>query len=232
MLDEDVLRAAEERIRLEVDEHQKTVQLQFATTQRQAAAQGHGQSSRLVLEVTSLCSQAIKDRAFLIWQTLFRFITTGGVSYAPELPAELKSRVGHHLLNRLEELKDFVNKASKGIGNAGMAAEMLSQMLVMSGFDCTVAYDGEQALCKAELLLPDAALLDIGLPDFDGYELCRRIRRASLKKQPVLIALTGWGQDRDKEQAVAAGFDGHLTKPADPGKVEALLAKLLAQPAR
>ncbi|ROZ79750.1 PAS domain S-box protein [Ramlibacter sp. WS9] len=112
------------------------------------------------------------------------------------------------------------------------AAEMLSQMLVMSGFDCTVAYDGEQALCKAELLLPDAALLDIGLPDFDGYELCRRIRRASLKKQPVLIALTGWGQDKDKEQAVAAGFDGHLTKPADPGKVEALLAKLLAQPAR
>ena len=107
------------------------------------------------------------------------------------------------------------------------AADVLAEMLAMSAFASSVAYDGEAALRAVEQQAPDAVLLDIGLPGIDGYETCRRIRAASLDRQPVLIALTGWGQEQDRERASTAGFDAHLTKPADPERVIALLKELL-----
>ena len=73
--------------------------------------------------------------------------------------------------------------------------------------------------------VPDAVLLDIGLPDIDGYEVCRRIRSGATRP-PVLIAVTGWGQDKDRDSAMAAGFDAHLTKPADADRVIAILKSL------
>lgn len=108
------------------------------------------------------------------------------------------------------------------------AAETLSEVLAMSGFRSFVVYDGETALREMERQSPDAVLLDIGLPDIDGYEVCRRIRHAVLRTQPVVIAVTGWGQHRDREQAAAAGFNAHLTKPAHPERVMALLNELLS----
>ena len=110
------------------------------------------------------------------------------------------------------------------------AADLLGEFLAMSGFTSTRAYCGEaavSAVCQEE---PDAVLLDIGLPDIDGYEVCRRIRRLSVAQQPVVIALTGWAQDKDRDRATAAGFNAHLTKPAEPDQVIALLQKLLAAP--
>jgi PAS domain S-box-containing protein len=107
------------------------------------------------------------------------------------------------------------------------AADTLGEMLSMSGFSVTVEYSGEAALSAVERDVPDAVLLDIGLPDIDGYEVCRRIRRSPVSSQPVLIALTGWGQDRDREVATAAGFNAHLTKPAEPDRIIALLKDLL-----
>jgi CheY-like chemotaxis protein len=71
---------------------------------------------------------------------------------------------------------------------------------------------------------PEVVLLDIGLPDIDGYEACRRIRaNGSLPKQPLLVALTGWGQQSDQQAAKAAGFDAHLTKPVAPDDLVALI---------
>jgi PAS domain S-box-containing protein len=111
------------------------------------------------------------------------------------------------------------------------AADMLGEMLAMSGFVIGKEYSGEAAVRAIDDDVPDAVLLDIGLPGIDGYEVCQRIRSMAISRQPVVIALTGWGQDRDRNRAAEAGFDGHLTKPAEPGRVIALLQELLAAPA-
>jgi DNA-binding response OmpR family regulator len=108
-------------------------------------------------------------------------------------------------------------------------ADTLSEMLAMTGFRSTVAYGGQAALHAVEHEVPDAVLLDIGLPDMSGYEVCQRIRHSGMTRQPVLIALTGWGQDKDRALAMTAGFDAHLTKPADPGALIATLKDLLAR---
>lgn len=109
------------------------------------------------------------------------------------------------------------------------SADTLSEMLALTGFSSTVAYGGQAALHAVEREVPDAVLLDIGLPDMSGYEVCQRIRQSNMTRQPVLIALTGWGQDQDRALAMTAGFDAHLTKPADPGALVAMLKELLAR---
>ena len=86
------------------------------------------------------------------------------------------------------------------------SADTLSEMLSMTGFSSTVAYDGQAALHAVEHEVPDAVLLDIGLPDMSGYEVCQRIRHSNMTRQPVLIALTGWGKDKDRALAMTAGF--------------------------
>lgn len=107
------------------------------------------------------------------------------------------------------------------------AADVLGEVLTMRGFVATSVYSGEDAARAVEQGVHDAVLLDIGLPDIDGYEVCRRIRLLGLSKPPVLIALTGWGQDQDRERATAAGFNAHLTKPADPDRIISMLRNLM-----
>jgi CheY-like chemotaxis protein len=85
--------------------------------------------------------------------------------------------------------------------------------------------DGQQALTSAATFHPDAVVLDIGLPLLDGYEVARRLRRMAPTREALLIALTGYGQKGDRQQAEEAGFDCHLVKPADPR----LLADMIAQ---
>jgi CheY-like chemotaxis protein len=103
-------------------------------------------------------------------------------------------------------------------------AESLAMLLEFGGHETYKAHDGIEALEAAERLRPDAVLLDIGLPRLNGYEVGRRIRQAPWGKQLTLVALTGWGQDEDRERSREAGFDAHMVKPVD---FEALL-KLLA----
>lgn len=103
------------------------------------------------------------------------------------------------------------------------AAEMLRMMLTLMGQDVRVAGDGIQAVAAAEEFKPHIAFLDIGMPRMDGYEAARRIR-AVLGTGVALVALTGWGQEEDKDHARQAGFDYHFTKPADPDALEALIA--------
>lgn len=95
------------------------------------------------------------------------------------------------------------------------AAEMLSEALTQFGYVVRTAPDGPAAILTAEEFRPKIALLDIGLPVMDGYELCRRMRDAFSADGLRLVALTGYGQASDKARAKEAGFDAHLVKPVD-----------------
>ena len=103
------------------------------------------------------------------------------------------------------------------------AAESLGMLLEMDNRRVSVAFDGLQALEVLDAFKPDIALLDIGMPGMDGYELARRIRATQRGRNMVLVALTGWGQAEDKKRAADAGFDEHLTKPVDPDMLTRVL---------
>jgi CheY-like chemotaxis protein len=107
------------------------------------------------------------------------------------------------------------------------AAESLSLVLGFAGYEVMTAFNGMEALETGARERPEAALIDIGMPGMSGHEVARRIRLEAWGKHAVLVALTGWGQDSDKQLAIAAGFDEHMTKPVDPGDVEELLGSLL-----
>ncbi len=104
--------------------------------------------------------------------------------------------------------------------------DTMKELLEMSGFEVRTAYDGATALAAVQKATPDALVLDIGLPDMNGYELCRRIR-VQVGAAPVIIALTGWSQPQDKKAAEGAGFDAHIAKPADPDSLCKVLFKYL-----
>src|SRR5262245_31743260 len=98
------------------------------------------------------------------------------------------------------------------------AREMLSAALRLQGHEVHVATDGPEAVSAAFALEPDAALVDIGLPGFDGYEVARRIRAGRNGRTTRLVALTGYGQPEDRRRTRDAGFDEHLVKPVDRGR--------------
>jgi CheY-like chemotaxis protein len=102
------------------------------------------------------------------------------------------------------------------------AAETLAELLRMLGNEVAVALDGTSAMEQVVQFRPDVVLLDIGLPDISGYEVARRVRQLERVAQPTLIALTGWGQQQDKQMAALAGFDEHWTKPVDIDRLQAL----------
>jgi CheY-like chemotaxis protein len=104
------------------------------------------------------------------------------------------------------------------------AAEMMRVMLTFKGHEVRVAVDGEQAVRIAEAFEPQIAFLDIGMPRMDGFEAARQIR-AHHGSRVLLVALTGWGQDEDKRRSREAGFDHHLTKPAEPDVLDRLIAE-------
>ncbi|HSK05174.1 MAG TPA: PAS domain S-box protein [Kofleriaceae bacterium] len=93
------------------------------------------------------------------------------------------------------------------------AAAMLAELLISAGYDVRVAFDGPSALTIARELSPDLAILDIGLPVMDGYEVAAALRAMSPGSTPRLIALTGYGQEQDQRRATAAGFERYLVKP-------------------
>jgi PAS domain S-box-containing protein len=104
------------------------------------------------------------------------------------------------------------------------AADTLQMFLELSGCRARVAHSAAEALDLLDRFQPQVALLDIGLPDMNGYELARRVRQRPGGAGLLLIAATGWGQEADKQLAFDAGFDHHLTKPIDFDKLRALLA--------
>jgi PAS domain S-box-containing protein len=111
------------------------------------------------------------------------------------------------------------------------AGESLAMLLRMDGHEVTVVRDGHEALAAWPTFLPDVALLDIGMPRMSGYEVARRVRQSDQGRAVLLIAATGWGQTRDKAEALAAGFDHHFTKPIDPDRLREVLRALRTNPA-
>jgi signal transduction histidine kinase len=105
------------------------------------------------------------------------------------------------------------------------ALESLAALLSLNGHQVFRAPDGEAALRAVEHLKPEIALLDIGMPRVDGYEVARRIRTLDGGQDIMLVALTGWGQESDRRRAQEAGFDAHLTKPVDLDRLGQLLGE-------
>jgi CheY-like chemotaxis protein len=107
--------------------------------------------------------------------------------------------------------------------DAAMSMRMLLKVL---GADVRVAFNGPDALQLIEEYKPAVVLLDIGMPGMDGYEVARRIRQQNKFDDVMLIALTGWGREDDRRRSQSAGFDQHLTKPAEMRALETLLLSL------
>jgi signal transduction histidine kinase/CheY-like chemotaxis protein len=110
------------------------------------------------------------------------------------------------------------------------AREMLQAMLKLHGHEVRTAGTGLAGVAEAERYEPDVVLLDIGLPDIDGYEVARRLRGMASGSAMRLVALTGYGQSEDEAAAYAAGFDLHVTKPVDPEALANILARLAPAP--
>jgi CheY-like chemotaxis protein len=108
------------------------------------------------------------------------------------------------------------------------SAETTGLLLESMGYGSyALAEDGPGAIALAKELQPDVILLDIGLPGMNGYDVCRELRRDPRFADTLIIAQTGWGQDRDREMAYGAGFSHHLVKPLKPGDLTALFAQVV-----
>lgn len=99
-------------------------------------------------------------------------------------------------------------------------------LLTAQGNDVELAYDGRQALAVAEQFEPQVVFLDIGLPKLDGYEVARTLRSDARFADLVMVAVTGYGQERDRRRTQEAGFDFHLVKPATLGAIQEVLASI------
>ena len=105
------------------------------------------------------------------------------------------------------------------MGREPITAKLVADLLRLRGHDVTVVEDGPSAVETICSQRPDVALIDIGLPNMDGYEVARQIRKFSADYKPRLIAMTGYGQASDRASAFEAGFDDHITKPASADKI-------------
>ncbi|HEY3655077.1 MAG TPA: ATP-binding protein [Steroidobacteraceae bacterium] len=103
------------------------------------------------------------------------------------------------------------------------SAESLAALLELDGHEVTIVHDGAGAIAAFAHACPEIALLDIGMPGLNGYEVARRLRQSHPASAATLIAITGWGQEDDKVRARAAGFDHHLTKPVDLQRLSELI---------
>jgi signal transduction histidine kinase len=142
-----------------------------------------------------------------------------GAQFSVCLPCEPESEA--HPLDPARENDGRLPQAAVGrrilvVDDNADVAETTTLLLTLSGHQVRAAKDGPQALAAAAEFSPEVVLLDIGLPQMDGYEVARRLREMPQTCKSLLIALTGYGQQGDRARGKAAGFDGHLLKPVDP----------------
>ena len=99
-------------------------------------------------------------------------------------------------------------------------------MLTLLGHEVRTAHDGLTGFHRAHEFRPEVMLLDLGMPTLNGYETANRIRAEQWGKDVILVAITGWGQKRDRDRTTAAGFDHHLVKPVEIDAIRAILGQL------
>lgn len=109
------------------------------------------------------------------------------------------------------------------------AADLLGMVVKMLGHEIRTAGDGREAIEVAAQFQPDVVLMDLGMPKMNGYEAAQHIRQQAWGKKMLLVALTGWGQDEDRQRTKSAGFDHHLVKPAEPAALQMIFAKQAAK---
>ena len=108
------------------------------------------------------------------------------------------------------------------------SADSLKTLLEALGYQLQVVYDGEAAVRAAAAAPPDVIIMDLGLPGMNGYEAATKIRQQNSGKRPMIVALTGWGQQADRQRSAAVGIDHHLVKPLDLAELRRILASLEA----
>jgi signal transduction histidine kinase len=154
-----------------------------------------------------------------------------GSEFLIRLPllAEAAQRLAAHPVLADSRYESAVSRRILLADDNADALESLAAVLRLRGHEVFSAPNGAVALETAVRHMPEVALLDIGMPLLDGYEVARRIRLQTWGKAVTLVALTGWGQEADRRRSQEAGFDTHLVKPLDLDKLSALLAQLPPQ---
>ncbi len=154
-----------------------------------------------------------------------------GSEFIARLPLEVASAVEETSPRREEPQRPPAASGRILVADDNLdSTATLRQMLELLGYETCTAHDGVEALRAAEEFRPEVAILDIGMPKTNGYDVAREIRQRSWGREVILIALTGWGQDEDKQRAFEAGFDHHLVKPVDPDALAKLLASAQHDP--
>jgi PAS domain S-box-containing protein len=149
-----------------------------------------------------------------------------GSEFIVRLPTGAAARDCVDVETETEQLSPDVGLKILVVDDNRDAADTCAMLLEASGHHVQTAYTGREALELGRAFHPHALLLDIGLPDLDGYRLAEQVRAAPWGRGAVLVAVTGWGQEQDRQRAVAAGFDRHLVKPISAETVELLLQSL------
>ncbi len=107
--------------------------------------------------------------------------------------------------------------------------DLMGKIMQMRGYEVHLYYSGQEGIAAAEALAPDVMLVDVGMPYIDGYAVCRYIRQQAWGKNLPMIALTGFGQEADKQRSWAAGFDTHLLKPVDYNNLSEVVRQTIAR---
>ena len=135
-----------------------------------------------------------------------------GAAPLEEKPADVPAKIERRRILVVDDNRD--------------SAESLAMLLTIIGHEVHTAHDGEEAVQIAAALKPEVVLLDLGLPNLNGYEACRRIREQPRGKEMIVVALTGWGHEEDRRKTREGGFDYHLVKPVNLEALEAALTRL------
>lgn len=128
MIDEKIIKIANDRIRIEIDEQNNNLRREIARIKEEMSSLGALRSSMTIRRVTDLCVETIKNRTQLIWQTLFRFITTAGISYSEDLADELKRLVAQHLPEKLGDLEGYVKQTAQIAGSPNLDERMAQEL--------------------------------------------------------------------------------------------------------
>ena len=147
-----------------------------------------------------------------------------GSEFIVKLPRALAAPAPSQKITRIERAQRY---SVLVVDDHPDAVESMASVLQLQGHEVRVAQNGLAALETAHTFRPSVVLLDIGLPDMDGYAIARRLRAAPETHACVLVALTGYGQPEDRLRSKENGFDHHLVKPIDPAILHELFATLV-----
>jgi PAS domain S-box-containing protein len=147
-----------------------------------------------------------------------------GSQFHVRMPAMVQGTIpGSDAKPPSQSLPSAVRRRVLVVDDNADALNALSMLVRIMGHDVTEAHDGAEAVRLAEKIRPDVVLMDIGMPNLNGYDAAKRIRSEPWGRNMVIVATTGWGQDEDRQRTAAAGFDQHLVKPIEHAKLQSVL---------